>query len=201
MSRDTARLAAEKADRALELHRKGLSRAAIAVVRQHGAFADAFRTIKDILGLSDAFCDEIGGLTVGHTSKCLGPTGIRGIGPVPFDTFCALFAVEFHMVVNLDAAKVMQDKWERRNSDRVHVMKRKVSKQILERATPLVLKEIGRKGGLKSASLPTAQQARSKGGKMRKRKLSKARRREIATKAANARYAKRAAITTGTLPG
>lgn len=158
----------------------------IAIVRQHDDIADAFRTIKDLLGLSDAFCDQIGGIAVGHTNKCLGPTGTKKIGPVPFNVFCELFAVEFHMVINLDAVKRMADRWERRNEERVRIENRKPSKVLIERAKPHVLQQMGRKGGLKSASLPIAQQVRRKGGKARAKKLSKARRQEIAKAAGKA---------------
>jgi hypothetical protein len=88
-----------------------LAHEVIAVVRTHDDLAEAFRKIKDVLGLSDAFCDEIGGLTVGHTNKCLGPTGYKNIGATPFGIFCEMFGVEFRMVINLEAVRRMEARW------------------------------------------------------------------------------------------
>lgn len=151
----------------------------IAIVRQHADIADAFRTIKDLLGLSDAFCDQIGGIAVGHTNKCLGPTGTKKIGPVPFNVFCELFAVEFHMVINLEAMKRMADRWERRNEERVRIENRKPSKVLIERAKPHVLQAAARHANA-----------------ARNEKLSREHRSKIARKAARARWRKKRAKPT-----
>jgi hypothetical protein len=162
----------------------------IATVRRASDWATAFRAMKDILGLSDAFCDQVGGLAVGHTSKCLGPSATKNIGPVPFDVFCEMFAVEFRMTINIDAMKRMVDRWEQRNQDRVRIENRRPSKAILERAKPYVISQLAREAGIKSASLPTHRKACRKGGKARARKLTKQQRKAIAKMGADARWAK-----------
>jgi hypothetical protein len=162
----------------------------IAVVRRHSEIASAYRLVKDMLQLSDAFCDDVGGLAVGHTGKCLGPSSTKSIGPVPFDIFNELLAVEWHLVINPEAVRRMESRWEQRNQDRVRIENRRPSKAILERAKPYVISQLAREAGIKSASQPTHRLASSKGGKSRMKKLSKRERRELAKKAATARWSK-----------
>jgi hypothetical protein len=154
----------------------------LATVRNHEDLAEAFRKIKDMLGLSDAFCDEIGGLTVGHTNKCLGPTGYKNIGATPFGIFCEMFGVEFRMVINLDAVRRMEARWERRNAERIRIENRRPSKELIERSKPHVLREIGRLGGIKAASQPSARLRNQKAGRARMRKTTKAERSAMASK-------------------
>jgi len=156
----------------------------IAVIRSHAELADAFRAIKDMLQLSDAFCDEIGGLSVGHTSKCLGPTRIKNIGPVPFDTFCELFAVEFRMVINYAAVQRMQERWERRNPERIKIENRKPSKELVARAKPLVLRDFSRMGNAaRTLLLPREQRVKiAKKAARARARLPKSKRSEISTR-------------------
>lgn len=168
----------------------------IAVVRSYEDLVEAFRAIKERLGLTNAACDRLANLGEGATDKVLGPTGAKNIGPLTLNAFCWLFAVKFEMRIDLDQVKLMEQYWENSEAPRWfpgEKMNRRVSKAVLDRAKPLVLKESGRAGGLKSASLLSAQQARRKGGKSRAKKLTKAQRKEIARKAGIASAAKRKA--------
>src|SRR6266480_2998336 len=80
----------------------------IAVVRRHQDIADVFRLMRERLGLTLEFCDDVGGLTKGHTDKILGPSESKGWGATTFDLFCEMFAIEFRVHVDLEAAKRMQ---------------------------------------------------------------------------------------------
>jgi hypothetical protein len=146
----------------------------LATVRNHEDLAEAFRKIKDMLGLSDAFCDEIGGLTVGHTNKCLGPTGYKNIGATPFGIFCEMFGVEFRMVINLDAVRRMEARWERRNAERIRIENRRPSKELIERSKPHVLKAAARHANAARNAMLTSEHRTS-----------------IARKAAKARWRKK----------
>jgi hypothetical protein len=84
----------------------------IAVIRRHRDFVDLFRQMKDRLGFTNEFVDSAVGLTSGHTDKILGPSQCRNFGPAVFDAFCTLFALEFHVRLDLEAAQRMRAKWE-----------------------------------------------------------------------------------------
>lgn len=150
----------------------------LAEVTNHEQLVDAFRIIKERRGLSNAFCDEIGGLTIDHTNKLLGPRRVKKIGEVTFDTFCELFAVKFVMVVNPEAVKRMESRWERRNTASIRVVLNKLSSALFERAKPHVIRDFARAGGIKSAS-------------GRNERTTPAQRSRIARKAANAMWKKR----------
>lgn len=145
----------------------------IARVRCHDDLIEAFRVMKDLLGLSNTFCDDTIGITAGHTDKVLGPTRAKGLSSFMFDNFSELFAVEFEMRINLDAAKRMQARWEGRENGRIHVDSSRVSKRMMERAKPQVIKHLSR----------VANEARCS-------KLPGEHRTQIAKKASDARWKK-----------
>jgi hypothetical protein len=170
-----------------------LAHEVIAVVRSTDDMIEAFRAIKGQLGLSNVLCDKLAGLAEDHTNKILGPRRVKNLGPMTFDIFCELFGVEFQMVINLDAVRRMESRWEQRNNERVRTENRRPGREVIERVRPYVMRENGRKGGLNSRASITAVEATRislKANRARKRKLTKARRSEIAKNAANARHAK-----------
>lgn len=159
----------------------------MAVVRKHADMIEVFRMMKERLQLTNEFCDDVGGLTKGHTDKILGPTEAKNIGPVTFDLFCEMFAVEFHVKIDLDAAKRMQAVWEGRERPLYpNARVKRISKKLIERAKPFVFRENGRIGGMVTAHMRTpAQRSESarKAAKSRWRKRrSKAARSEPASK-------------------
>ena len=147
----------------------------VAVVRKHSDLIEVFRLMKERLQLTNEFCDDVGGLTKGHTDKILGPTEAKNIGPVTFDLFCEMFAIEFHVRIDLDAAKRMEAVWEGRERPLYpNARVKRISKKLIERAKPHVLKDFSSLGNAaRNAMLPS--EHRSK----------------IARKAARARWRKR----------
>ena len=111
----------------------------IATIRSYDDLVEALRTIKAIHGLSNAWCDEIGGLTTGHTDKVLGPSGTKGLSRMTMDVFFQLFAVSLEMRIDIDQARKMEARWEQRESGRIHVDDNRVSKKVLQKAKPLVM--------------------------------------------------------------
>jgi hypothetical protein len=147
----------------------------VAVVRRHADLIDVFRLMKERLQLTNEFCDDVGGLTKGHTDKILGPTEAKNIGPVTFDLFCEMFAIEFRVHIDLSAVKRMEAVWEGRERPLYpNARVKRISKKLVERAKPLVFKDSGRIGGIVRSHLLTPKQ-----------------RSEIASKAAKARHRKR----------
>jgi hypothetical protein len=141
------------------------------IIRTQDDLIEALRTAKSVRGLSNDFCDERGGMTRGHTDKVLGPTRAKSLSSGLFDTFAEMFAVQFIMVANPDAEARQKSKWEGRDSSNVRTSEHRVSKQVMERAKPHVLKESGRIGAAVRNSM-----------------LSPEHRTEIARKAARARW-------------
>lgn len=105
----------------------------VAEVRDHESLAAAFAEIKNFLGLSNEACDDLAGFCKGATDKYLGPSAHKRIGPVTFDIFCSLFAVKFVPVVDVEAAKKMERRYEQRQTQQVRPPAR-VSKSLLDRA-------------------------------------------------------------------
>lgn len=156
----------------------------IATITCHDDLIEAFRAIKDILGLSNTFCDDTIGITAGHTDKVLGPTRAKGLSSFMFDNFSELFAVEFEMRINLDAAKRMQSRWEGRENGRIHVDSSRVSKRMMERAKPQVLKGFAQQGVAGRLTVLTGEHRSKIARKAAKTRWRRHRQRERATKVA-----------------
>jgi hypothetical protein len=152
----------------------------IAIVRRHQDFTDVFRVMKERLGLTNEFCDDVGGLTKGHTDKVLGPSESKAWGPVVFDLFCQMFAIEFHVRVDMDAVKRMEAVWEGRERPLYpNARIARISKKLIERAKPHVLKDFSSLGNAaRNAMLPGEHRSKIA------RKAAKARWRKKRSKAA-----------------
>lgn len=144
----------------------------IATFSNYDGMVQAFRTIKDKVGLSNGFCENIADLAPGHIDKVLGPTRVKNIGPFVFDVLTELLAVEFEMKINTDALKRMQPRWEKRDVRKIRVDAHVISKALITRAKPAIYKEVG-------AQLAEA-----------RKKIKPSVRRRIAKHAAKARWSK-----------
>lgn len=157
----------------------------IAVIRKHQDITEVFRMMKARLGLTNKFIDNCG-MIEGHTDKILGPSESKNWGPTTFDLFCEVFAIEFRVYIDLEAAKRMEAVWEGRERPLYPDAKvKRISKKLINLAKPHVLKDLGRAGGLKrAASLPAKQRSRiaRKGGKSRMKKVTRDERKAMATK-------------------
>jgi hypothetical protein len=113
----------------------------VAVIRRHRDFVELFRLMKARLGLTNEFIDAAVGLTAGHCDKILGPSQCRNFGPAVFDAFCGLFAIEFFVRIDLEAAERMRAIWEVRKKPLCPNGKvARMSKALIERAKPFVIK-------------------------------------------------------------
>lgn len=127
----------------------------IATIRSQEDLIEALRAAKGQRGLSNDFCDERGGLTRGHTDKVLGPARAKSLTGMTFDLFLEMFAVQLLLVPNAEAEQRMAAKWEGRDTSNVRTGEHRVSKAVLERAKPHVLKDFAKAGGKASGAQRT----------------------------------------------
>ena len=115
--------------------------------RNSAEMIDIWRATKDKIGLSNAHCDELANFIHGHCDKILGPSGSKNFGPLSFTALNWTMAIRWVAVVDADQLAIMEQYWEDRQRDasNVRVEPNRVSKKILERAKPIILKEFGEK--------------------------------------------------------
>jgi hypothetical protein len=108
---------------------------------------EIWRARKTTVGLSNRTFDELANFGAGHVDKILGPTGSKSFGPVSFSKLNWALAVKWIAVVDLEHAEFMAAHWADRQRDvcNVRIEPNRVSKQIIERARPIVLKQFGEK--------------------------------------------------------
>lgn len=161
-----------------------------------------WRAAKERIGLSNAHCDELANFIGGHTDKILGPTGAKNFGPLSFTSLNWTLAIKWVAVLDLEQIKVMEQYWEDRQRDASNVRREpnRISKKLIERAKPHVLKGFSEMGNAaRQALLPSEQ--RIKIAKKAARKSSRLKgltpeqRKAIAKKAAAARWSKREMVT------
>jgi hypothetical protein len=145
-----------------------------------------FRATKEKIGLSNRHCDELANFTEGQTDKILGPTGSKNFGPLTFTALNWMLGIKWVAVIDLEQVKVMEQYWEDRQRDASNVRPEpnRVSKKLLERAKPHVLKACGAAGGKARAAKLSARQLSEIGRKGARMRLRKKRERERAAKAA-----------------
>jgi hypothetical protein len=149
----------------------------IGTARNTDEIADRLHERKNALGLSDALCDELGGLASGHTGKLIGTARSRGLGRLTLDILSGVLGVSFLVVVDMEKVRRMGKRWEKRNGDRIHIRAHRLSKAAAAQAKLEIYRELGSRGGKASARHRSAEQ-RSK----------------LASKAAHAMHAKRRAM-------
>jgi hypothetical protein len=166
----------------------------IGTVRTLQDAVEVFRLMKDRLGLTYEFIDDVSGLTKGHADKVLSRTEIKRLGYDSFAVFAKLFALEFRVYVDMESVKEMEAVWEGRKRPLFPNGKPgRVSKKLIELAKPHVFRAMGKKSAAARMLCSTVQQrikiAKKAGRKSsRLSKLTPERRKTIAKKAAEARW-------------
>lgn len=168
----------------------------IGTVRTLQDAVEVFRTMKERLGLTNEFIDDVGGLTKGHADKILGRSESKNLGYDTFALLTRICAVEFRVHVDMQAMKEMQAVWEQRERPLFPWRKPgRVSKKLVDMATPHVFRAMGRKSAPARMLCLTVQQrikiAKKAGRKSsRLSKLTKEKRTAIARHAAGIRWGK-----------
>ncbi len=153
----------------------------IATVRSFEDFADVFSLLKDRLGLTNEFLDERGGLTRGHTDKCLGRSRQKRLGPVTFDLFTAMMAVEFQVRINPEQLLRMEAIWEARERPKYKpdCKPGRISTKIMAAAAPIVLKDFSQRGVAARLTMLTGEQRSAIARKAAKSRWKKARKNAV----------------------
>jgi hypothetical protein len=122
---------------------------AIAEFSNYEAMRQAFGAARVLRGLSNARLDALADLADGHTDKILGPTGRQNFGPDSFDDLAYALCIKFIAVRDVAREAEMQPHWAEKPCQASHARARpnRVSKIILERARPLVVREIVKAAG------------------------------------------------------
>lgn len=116
-------------------------------VRDYDSLIIALKARADALGVSTQFLDHLTGLPQGYVGKVLGPSRVKRIG---FDSVWDLaegLALRVELVPDLEAAKRMEHRWEKRDElrRRPGVVRKRFSPEVRAK----IMSEIGRIGGSK----------------------------------------------------
>jgi hypothetical protein len=106
-----------------------------------------WRATRERIGLSNAHCDELANFADGQVDKILGPTGVKSFGPKTFSGLNWMFAIKWICVVDAEQLAIMEQYWRDRQRQISHVRPTpsRISKAVLARAKPIVLRELGEK--------------------------------------------------------
>ncbi len=110
---------------------------------------EAYRKRVADLGITNEMIDHLSGLQSGYVGKLLGPAQIRSIGRQSFGLLNQTLAMKMIFVVDEEAAKTMQSRWEKREV--AVIMHSRLSIKAIERFLPIVAREMGRRGASKGA--------------------------------------------------
>jgi hypothetical protein len=121
----------------------------------YGGLLDALRTRLDDLGITYGTFDRIAGVADGYTNKCLCPIPVRHLLPTTLEFFINGAATELWLVERPDEAAKLKARSdfeaERWPKARRELHRTSASPAQVEKLTPLVLRELGRKGGRRRA--------------------------------------------------
>jgi hypothetical protein len=107
------------------------------------ALLDAVEARRVQIGLSLAALDQLAGLAVGHSSKCLSPARLKR--PTTGTLYALLDVLALSVVLVVDGAKASRIAPSWRARDEAHVRQRALSPTTIERARPHVLAELAQK--------------------------------------------------------
>jgi len=132
-----------------------MSEPIIATIRTQDDLVEAMRAAKEMRNLSFKTLDDLGGFTQGHMERVIGPRREKGMSTIVFQTMLSMLAVKLVMVPDPEQEAQMLERWEGRNASNVRLEKGRVSKSLLERAKPHVLKDLARAAGKASGAMRT----------------------------------------------
>ena len=122
----------------------------IGETQTHDGLVDLLRSRQESLQLSNEVLDHLALFTSGHSDKLLGPSRSRGLSQISLDSLLASLALKLIIVEDEAAAARMRPKWEGRDQRQVRSVRTRIAKATLRHALPHVVRELGRRGGLKT---------------------------------------------------
>jgi hypothetical protein len=160
------------------------------VIENREQLVEALRSRKELLGLSNAFVEAQLLMTAGGCDKVLGPSQTSGFSIAMLFDFVELFGARLLIRVDAESEARMATRWERRDERAVRSPKR-ISKELLKIAKPLLFADLGRSGGkarAASISATLASKIGRKAGRARMRQLTREQRSEFGRAAALSRW-------------
>jgi hypothetical protein len=115
------------------------------VIRNTADLANALRAVQNHLNLSNAVLEELAGITPGGVDKYIGPSRSKGMASSMLDLLLGALAIELVVRPDLAQAAKLAERWEARNGAQVRQATR-IAKSVVDRARPIVLSEMGRRG-------------------------------------------------------
>ncbi len=112
------------------------------VVRSFADLADAFRAVQGHLKISNECLEQVCGMCPGFIDKLLGPSREKRIGPTSFDLLLGGLGLE--LVVRPDPKQMQKitTRLEHRNEKQVRWEAKPLTKEILDRARPIIVSQI-----------------------------------------------------------
>lgn len=155
----------------------------------------ALKARSDEKGLTRSKLDELSGMAEGWSGKVLGAAQIHQFGMAGIAAMCFALGLCFELREDPEQEELMRPHWERGETRQARPNRLpRLGKTAINRFLPEVAREMGRRGGsrpMPAHALKHASKRASKGGKARKRNMTRLQRQQAARKAAVARWAKR----------
>jgi hypothetical protein len=116
------------------------------VVRNYSELVDALARWKnEVLSISNEQLEHIAGFTRGHADKMLGPTRQKGIGQNSFDLLLGALGVRLRLEIDPEQMERVASRHTPRNEKQ---LRNRLSRAALDRARPIILSELGRRGAI-----------------------------------------------------
>lgn len=114
-----------------------------AVIRNYDDLIEVMKARADVIGVSMQVLDELAGLPSGYSGKLFGPGQVKTMGLQSLFLLAETLGYSVALVLDLDAVKRMESRWEQRDE-----LRRRPDKMRLgEKARRRIMKEMGRLGG------------------------------------------------------
>lgn len=113
----------------------------------YAGMVDAFRAMKAWLQMSNQESDRLCGMIEGHTDKLLGPTCARVFSPLTFNKIAWVNCVEIEMRIDINKVRELEQHYEKRCAANTRDKPNRISKKIIQTATPQVMRRMGEIGG------------------------------------------------------
>jgi hypothetical protein len=147
----------------------------LGLARNVDEIADRMMERKNSLGLSDMLCDELGGLSAGHTSKVLSASRKKGLGRFTIDTLAQVLGISFLIIEDEEKIRRIEGRYEKRIADRVRVRTVRLSSAAMAQAKIEIYRNLGRLGAAARNSALSAEKKSMLGRRAAKAKHRKRR--------------------------
>jgi hypothetical protein len=146
VAREPAKTADKPADKTVTAEIAARQPAVTVDFRNYPEMVQALRAIKDHIAISNADLDALCNFGDGHVDKLLGPSSVRGFARDSLDAMLWALCIKGTFTIDMERVHEMEQHWERRCAANTRSRPNRISKAIIERAKPIVLSEMSKKG-------------------------------------------------------